>query len=439
MTSDKNENLDYEEVYTKNIFNQYPIIITSHINIFNTLFGTGKEKNYSLYNYINSVVILDEIQAYSNNIWREMIEMFDSYAKLLNIKFIIMSATLPRLDRLLDEKISNFVTLINDTERYYKNDLFGKRVNLNYDLLNTKIDIQTLTEEILKHQGKKILIECIKKDTAEELYKNLKEKIDNVYIMTGDDNKYSRQNIIEKTKKDMSIVLVATQTIEAGVDIDMDIGFKDISFIDSEEQFLGRINRSNKKKDCIAYFFNLDDANAIYRKDKRLQYNLNKEISREWIKNKKFELFYNKILQQIKEETEEYTEKNISNFKKYCKLINYKKIEDIMQLIKTNTIDIFINYTINIKGKEIKGSDIFDKYIKIYKDNQISYSEKKVKLSQIAEELNLFIYSINPNKINLIEGELIGGMYYVDDGEKYIVDGRFDRSKYLEKGDELFL
>lgn len=30
-------------------------------------------------------------------------------------------------------------------------------------------------------------------------------------------------------------------------------------------------------------------------------------------------------------------------------------------------------------------------------------------------------------------------MYYVDDGEKYIVDGRFDRSKYLEKGDELFL
>lgn len=439
MTSDKNENLDYEEVYTKNIFNQYPIIITSHINLFNTLFGTGKEKNYSLYNYINSVVILDEIQAYSNNIWREMIEMFDSYAKLLNIKFIIMSATLPRLDRLLDEKISNFVTLINDTERYYKNDLFGKRVNLNYDLLNTKIDIQTLTEEILKHQGKKILIECIKKDTAEELYKNLKEKIDNVYIMTGDDNKYSRQNIIEKTKKDMSIVLVATQTIEAGVDIDMDIGFKDISFIDSEEQFLGRINRSNKKKDCIAYFFNLDDANAIYRKDKRLQYNLNKEISREWIKNKKFELFYNKILQQIKEETEEYTEKNISNFKKYCKLINYKKIEDIMQLIKTNTIDIFINYTINIKGKEIKGSDIFNKYIKIYKDNQISYSEKKVKLSQIAEELNLFIYSINPNKINLIEGELIGGMYYVDDGEKYIVDGRFDRSKYLEKGDELFL
>lgn len=109
IANDKDEVLDYEEVYTKNIFNQYPIIITSHINLFDTLFGTGKEKNYSLYNYINSVVILDEIQAYSNNIWREMIEMFDKYAKLLNIKFIIMSATLPQLDHLLKEKNQVFV------------------------------------------------------------------------------------------------------------------------------------------------------------------------------------------------------------------------------------------------------------------------------------------------------------------------------------------
>lgn len=48
--------------------------------------------------------------------------------------------------------------------------------------------------------------------------------------MTGDDNKYYRKKIIEKTKKEKEMILVATQTIEAGVDIDMDIGFKDISF-----------------------------------------------------------------------------------------------------------------------------------------------------------------------------------------------------------------
>ena len=439
MAIDEKENLDYEAVYMKNIFNQYPIVITSHINLFNTFFGTGKEKNYSLYNYVNSIVILDEIQSYSNNIWYEMVEMFDKYAKLLNIKFIIMSATLPRLDKLLDKNMSSFCQLLSDTKKYYNNVVFSKRVTLNYDLLDQKVNIENLISEILKYRNKKVLVECIKKNTAEELYKKIKNKSNFTYIITGDDNKYSRQKIIEKAKDCKEMILVATQTIEAGVDIDMDVGFKDISFLDSEEQFIGRINRSNKKKNCIAYFFNLDNANIIYKKDKRLEYNLNKKESRIWLENKEFNLFYNKILERIKEESTKYTSENIEEFRKYCRIINYKKIEDKMQLIKTNSIDIFINYTIKINGKEVNGKDIFRKYIEIYENKTISYSERKVKFSQIAEKLNLFIYSLPINSIQQIEGEKICGMYYVEEGEKYIKDGRFNREKYIKEGEDLFL
>lgn len=439
IVSDTNEVLDYEEVYTKNVFNQYPIIITSHINLFATLFGTGKEKNYSLYNYINSIVILDEIQAYSNSIWREMMEMFDKYAKLLNIKFIIMSATLPRLDNLLEEKSSSFCALISDVKKYYENEWFKNRVSLNYDLLDKKITIEDLVEEILKYKDRKVLIECIKKETAESLYKKLKEIDSNVYIMTSDDNKYLRQGIIKKTKENSQIILVATQTIEAGVDIDMDIGFKDISFLDGEEQFIGRINRSNKKKDCIVYFFNLDDARIVYRKDKRTGYNLEKEEDRKWLKDKRFDLFYNKILERIKDESESYTGNNIEDFRKECLLISFEKIEDKMKLIKTDTVDIFLNYTIDVNGQEIRGKDAFNEYVGICNDNNLSYAEKKVKLSQVSEILSLFTYSIHSNQINLIEGEKILGFYYIKDGEKYIENGRFCRSKYLGKGEELFL
>ena len=439
MAIDENEKLDYEMIYMRNIFNQYPILITSHINLFNTFFGTGKEKNYSLYNYVNSIVILDEIQSYSNNIWYEMIEMFDKYAKLLNIKFIIMSATLPRLDKLLNKNISSFCQLISNTKKYYENKIFGRRVILNYELLDKKINIDLLIDEILKHKNRKVLIELIKKDSAEKLYEKLKDECRNTYIMTGDDNKYSRQKIIEKAKQCKEMILVATQTIEAGVDIDMDVGFKDISFLDSEEQFIGRINRSNKKENCLAYFFNLDDANIIYKKDKRLEYNLNKNESRKWLENKRFDLFYDKILERIKEESSKYTNENIEEFRKYCKIINYKKIEEKMQLIKTNSIDIFINYTIKIDGQEINGKDVFRKYIEIYNNKNISYSERKVKLSQIAENLNLFVYSLPINSMRLIEGEKICGMFYIEEGTKYIKDGRFNRGKYIEEGEGLFL
>ena len=350
-----------------------------------------------------------------------------------------MSATLPRLDNLLETKSSEFCSLVNDTNKYYKNELFSRRVKINYELLDRKMDIDDLISEILKNKGKKILIECIKKDTAESLYEKIKELNNNTYIMTGDDNKYSRKKIIEKTKQEKDIILVATQTIEAGVDIDMDIGFKDISFLDSEEQFMGRINRSSKKKDSVVYFFNLDDARLIYREDKRLEYNLNNLDARRWLETKDFRAFYEKILKRIKEETEKHTNKNIGNFLNNCKLINFKKIEEDMQLIKTDTTDIFLNYKICIDNKFLQGADIFNKYVEVYSDKDISYSEKKVKLSQIAEYLNLFTYSLNTNKLSLIEGEEICGMYYVQDGEKYMEDGRFNRSKYLEKGEELFL
>ena len=439
INGDKDEIPDYDELYMKYIFNQYPIVITSHINLFNTLFGVGKENNYNLYNYINSVVVLDEIQAYSNSIWREMIEMLAQYSELLNIKFIIMSATLPRLDKLLDSNISSFCPLIKNVEKYYNNPCFKNRVKLNYSLLSKNLTIEELINQILKHKNKKVLIECIKKDTAENLYEKLKQQSEDVYIMTGDDNKYNRQKIIEKTKNNKSMFLVATQTIEAGVDIDMDIGFKDISFLDGEEQFIGRINRSNKKRECEAYFFNLDDARIIYRKDKRIGYGLDKEESRQWLQNKSFDLFYEKVLNRIKEETEKYTENNFEEFKKACKFVNYKKVEEKMKLIKNDTVDIFINYTINIDGQEIEGKKVFEEYMEIYNDEEISYSERKIRLSHILEKLNLFTYSIHRNQLNLIEGERILGFYYVEDGEKYIEDGRFCRSKYLGKGEELFL
>ena len=439
IKSDKNEIVDYDELYMKYVFNQYPIVITSHINLFNTLFGTGKESNYNLYNYVNSVVILDEIQAYSNSIWREMIEMFDKYAELLNIKFIIMSATLPRLDNLLNNKISNFCPLIKDVKKYYNNPCFKNRVNLNYEMLTKKVSIENLVHEVLKHKDKKVLIECIKKDTAENLYEEIKQQVDNVYIMTGDDNKYLRQKIIEKTKNNKSIILVATQTIEAGVDIDMDVGFKDISFLDSEEQFIGRINRSNKKKDCEVYFFDLDDARNIYRKDRRIGFGVDKEESRQWLLNKDFDLFYERVLNRIREETDKYTENNIEEFKKACEFINFKKVEEKMRLINTETVDIFVNYTINVDGNEIKGEEVFAKYKEIYNNKELSYAERKIKLSYILESLNLFTFSVHRNQLSLIEGEKILGFYYIKDGEKYIENGRFYRSKYLGKGEELFL
>ena len=76
-----------------------------------------------------------------------------------------------------------------------------------------------------------------------------------IYLLTGDDNIIERTKILKKIKiKRNGVVLIATQVVEAGVDLDLDVGYKDISKLDSEEQFLGRINRSCKRTGGSIFF-----------------------------------------------------------------------------------------------------------------------------------------------------------------------------------------
>jgi CRISPR-associated endonuclease/helicase Cas3 len=289
-SSERDEEIetDYDADLTLHQMLQYPMTMTSHVNFFNYLFGLSRENNLGFIHLCNSVIILDEIQSYRNKIWIEISRFLYEFSECLNLKIIIMSATMPDLARLIDNNVQ-FHPLLKNRDSYFLHPLFKKRVNLHFELLKKTFDRDSLLEElcelIKKHGKKRYLIEFIKKETARDIYEKLTLKFPNREIieLTGDDNHFYREKILrEINKKDNNshefllkdVIIVATQVIEAGVDIDMDIGFKDISLLDSEEQFLGRINRSCLRDDCHAYFFHLDEASKIYKEDFRLEENL---------------------------------------------------------------------------------------------------------------------------------------------------------------------
>ena len=90
------------------------------------------------------------------------------------------------------------------------------------------------------------IIEFITKKSAAEFYAFIQEKepfFDEVFLLSGTILEPRRREIINELKNPLSrkknILLITTQVVEAGVDIDMDLGFKNISLIDSDEQ-LGR-------------------------------------------------------------------------------------------------------------------------------------------------------------------------------------------------------
>ncbi|MGO0904760.1 CRISPR-associated helicase Cas3' [Clostridioides difficile] len=435
------QKIDYEKSLLNKQFLHYPIVLTTNIGFFNYLFGVSREESFPLIHMINSVVILDEIQSYKNEIWKELILFLEKYAEILNIKIIIMSATLPRLNKLgcNDE---NFAYLVRDRDKYFKNPLFKDRVNISFEMLNSEVNsIEEIAKKVVEESERynKILIEFIKKSSALEFYKDIKEKLkdksESIYLITGDDNKLERKKIITKIKDIESVILVATQVVEAGVDIDMDLGFKDISIIDSDEQFLGRINRSCKKSNSKVYFFNLDDAKEIYRKDVRKEKNLtlDEESNREIILEKDFEKYYDKIIARIEENKNKHNDENIDVFTNdIVGKLDFKSVNERMKLIdKLREYTIFLNTQVEDEfGNIVVGSDIWKDYVSLLKNNDIEYSEKRIKMSDIMEKLDYFTYKLR--KFDNSFNDCIGDIFYIDDGEQYFTDGKFDRSKFNE-------
>jgi CRISPR-associated endonuclease/helicase Cas3 len=456
---------NYTKSYINRLFFHSPAIITTHVALFNILFGTSKEDNFPLWQLANSVIILDEIQSYNNNLWWYMVEFFDKYAKLLNIKIIIMSATLPKLDFFLEKK-SNFVDLISKEKRddFFKNTLFKDRVKVNFELLKEgKIELDRLEEffDEVKDKYQKILFEFIKKQSAREFYNQIKDYNENVYELSGDDNKAYRQYVINKSKEDKPIIIIATQVIEAGVDIDMDLGFKDISTLDSEEQFMGRINRSCKKSDSKVYFFNMDDVAKIYRGDNRLGFDLTQKKYQTILRDKNYHDYYREVLEVIQRNGLRYesgVNTNIDNFSALLEKLDYKNISKTMTLINSENMTLFFPFKIDLEiYKGVK--EFEDKRIENYlTDNFLDgekvwesfkslndiegFSKKKYEQSYINSLMQFFTF----NLIKYQEGQKpshysyeFGGFFYISNYEDFIENGKFNRKKFEEYTGGYFL
>ena len=466
LNDDENEKeeTNYDKSYLNRLFFNEQIIFTTHIKFFDILFGTTKDDNFPLWQLANSVIIIDEIQSYNNNLWWYMTQFFEKFASLLNIKIIIMSATLPKLDFFLEKK-DNFVSLIPNEKRdeIFGNKYFKDRVNIKYLDLDNKITFEKLYEVFKKENKKykKVLFEFIRKDSARKFYQFLKErKVKNLYELSGDDNKAFREYVIDKTN-DKEVVIVATQVIEAGVDIDMDLGFKDISTLDSEEQFLGRINRSCLKSEInpTVYFFNMDDADKIYKNDNRLEFDLRTKDYQEILINKNFGKYYTNVLTLIKDKGLKYEDghlTNYGNFEKDVKYLNYKKIQDNMKLIKSSQLTLYFPFQIEVfkykKVNEFKnldeifltdgkldGQKVWDEFMAL---NEIeSFTKKEIEKSKINSLMQFFTFNIfkyyDGQRPHI--GEEMYGYYFIENLEYITDEGKFDREKFNEDKNSRFL
>lgn len=434
-------------LYLDHIFTNYPITVTSHVNFFDIIKGNNKQTNYIFHRLCNSIVVLDEIQSYNPKHWDKMIYFIQNYAELLNIRFVIMSATLPQIDQLSPSVKGRFVQLLQNRDRYFHNPNFIERVEFDFSLIDSLKPYRANKEEYLEQLAYRIkqeaetyafdnnnrvrvLVEFITKNSASKFltYVHGSPLFDDykVYIISGDILEPRRREVITaiKLELDSKVILISTQVVEAGVDIDMDIGFKNRAILDSDEQLAGRINRNASKKNCKVFLFELDSIKTIYGKDERYkQQQLDEYINHNWktiLIEKRFQELYQKVFaERLRADWRDGD--RFPSYMRNLMQLDFRAIHSEFTLIDDNqTVSVFIPKEISIprdledtllleqfdvmtdEGK-LSGEKVFSLYESIVTRRRSDPFGKKIDLKKIAGLLSLFTINLYPSALRHLE------------------------------------
>lgn len=393
------------------------IIVTTFMQFFNTVFS-NKNSNLVRYNSLaDSIVLLDEVQSLPYRYWYAINQLFKMMTEKLNMYIVFITATQPLIFR------GNEILELASSKEYYFNSFKRTKLHINCKGVFYDDFIEQLKSIIKSNDGKNILIILNTVRTAKDAFGKIKIYLDNIedidtelYFLSTGVIPRERRIRIEKIKNSkMRKIVVSTQLIEAGVDIDMDIVIRDMATLDSINQSAGRCNRENRGKYLGDVYIvnivndkNIDVWSFIY--DSFLI-----EKTKQVICDKK--IIYEENFLKMNEEYFTKVNENMSNdeSKSLVNKINRLKFKDVNEDFKLIDEESKVSVFIEI---DEEAERIWQNYLDIMmEENQLKRKERFDKIKR-----NFYDHVINVYKNKTHENELNGIMYVSYDSLKSSYD-----------------
>lgn len=218
-----------------------PIVLTTLVHLWDALFNPKANRTMNFHRLSKAVVILDEPQTISPRYWQGLGDTLAYLSKKWDAFFLLMTATQPHIPASAELAPPN--TFFPYSRHQYQV-LPGKNHKL------TKLS--QILEENLPVRDNSGLVVMNRKKAALEAYRALEKlNVDGPVLFLSSWVTPWRRSIILKylkslEKKRRRRYLVATQVVEAGVDLDFDWVFRDLGPLDSIIQVAGRCNRHSR-------------------------------------------------------------------------------------------------------------------------------------------------------------------------------------------------
>lgn len=240
----------------------YPIIVTTAVQFFESLFSNKRSACRKLHNIQDSIIIFDEIQTLPLNVTEPTLVMLENLQQLCRCSILFCTATQPDFKtRKGFSGVNHIESLVEDPQH-----IFDETKRVAYQPLNgyNQLAISELADIVTK-QGKSALVVFNTKKKARMFYEELRG-IDGyqTFHLSTTMCPVHRKEIIRTIRQVLTskepIIVSSTQLIEVGVDMDFPTVYRELAPLESIIQSAGRCNREGKISLGDVYLFSLTES-----------------------------------------------------------------------------------------------------------------------------------------------------------------------------------
>ncbi|KFI92404.1 CRISPR-associated helicase cas3 [Bifidobacterium saguini DSM 23967] len=342
-----------------------PIVVTTAVQFFESLYSNKTSRCRKLHNIANSVIVFDEAQTLPVPYLRPCVKVIAELVEHYGATAVLCTATQPELQRLFDQSFSD--------GRYADIPEISPFTNTDYEKFRRvtverigDIELAALADRLGRHVQVLCVVNTRKK--AQYLYSRLSqgsESQEGTFCLTTLQCAADRKRLLSRIRDRLAAGepcrVMSTSLIEAGVDVDFPVAYREETGLDSIIQAAGRCNREGKRPagESMVYVFSTTGGQAPFLQQNLVAYRETAARYSDLISNDAVRAYFGELLGMLGDNThntivgnDAFDVHRIVPLHGHDKGMSFERIARLFKLIDTPTVPVYIPLSDDELGDE---------------------------------------------------------------------------------------